>query len=169
MELLQGYLVSLTAAALLAALCQAVMPPGTAKRVSSFTCALLLFVVTVRPILRTDIPLLLSRWENAYTALAVHDMTLEETGFSMTQQLIERQTGAYIQSKAEEEGIFCQAVIRCREEQGVPVPEEIRWIGEPDEHCREKLVRLSQEELGIPEERVFFVGEEDVDGGNAPF
>lgn len=164
MELLQEYLVSLTAAALLTAICQAVMPSGTVKRVGSFTCAMLLFVVTVRPILRTDYSQILSRWESAYTAMAVHDLTLEETSDSLTEQLIARQTGAYIQSKAEGRGIRCQVIVTCRWENKLPVPYGVEWVGEFDPHCRELLVSLTEEELGIPAEHICFTGEEEKHG-----
>lgn len=156
MQYLHNYLFSLTAAALLTAICQAMMPAGAVKRVSSFTCALVLFVVTVRPILQTDYGALLSRWEEAYTALAVYDPAMEEQNTFLTQQLITRRTAAYIEAKAEEQGIHCTAVIGCRMEEGLPVPDRVTWQGKADLHCQSILTELTERELGIPPEHIDF-------------
>lgn len=160
MTFFQNYLLSLTAASLLTGLCQSVMPPGTVKRVSAFTCSLLLFVVMARPLLQMDYALLLSRWESASAALAVHDETLEQTSYSLTQQLIVEQLEAYIQDKAEEKGIRCEAAVFCREENGLPVPDSVEVHGAVKETERETLMKLMEEELGIERERILFLTEE---------
>ncbi|MCQ2442333.1 MAG: hypothetical protein MJ077_04285 [Oscillospiraceae bacterium] len=159
MESLQHYLISLTAVSLLIALCQAAMPSGTVKRVSCFTCSLLLFVVVVRPVLRTDFNLLFSRWESAYAALAVHDERLESTNYSVTEQLIARETGAYIESKADSDGISCEVTIHCREENGLPLPDRADVSGTLDSGAQSILTALIQKELGIPSERIQFTQE----------
>lgn len=134
------------------------MPAGTVKRVGSLTCSLLLFVAVVRPILRADYSLMLSRWENAYAALAAYDDTLEQTDISLLEQLISQQSSAYIESKAESEGLSCHISIRCRLENGLPIPDRADVSGSL-EMQQQALISLIHSELDIAPENIAFLKE----------
>lgn len=153
MEGIQQWILSVTALSVLAAVCQAAMPPGTVKRVSGMTCALLLFIVIVRPAIGADYERLIGRFTGSYAALGKYDTTLQETNLTLTRDLIASGTAAYIEDKAAASGLMCQAEVSCREEDGLPIPAAVTFSGTFSAAQRQRLTALAETELDVTDVR----------------
>lgn len=162
MEGIHQWIISITAASILTALCQAMMPAGAVKRVSNMTCGLLLFVVILRPIFQADYNQLLDRFEDYYAGLGSYDNTLEETNFTLTENIIAQDTAAYIEDKAAEAGITCTVTVQCEEKDGLTVPTEITVLGSLTPEEEQRVSSMAVEALALEESAVQF---EEKEGG----
>lgn len=162
MEGIHQWIVSITAASMLTALCQAMMPAGAVKRVSNMTCGLLLFIVILRPVIRADYGQLLSSFADYYNGLGTYDSTLEETNFALTESIIARDTAAYIEDKAAETGITCTVTVQCGEKDGLTVPTRITVWGSLTSEEEQQVSAMAVEALAIEKDAVRF---EEKEGG----
>lgn len=155
MEGIHQWILAVTAASVLTALCQALMPAGAVKRISALTCGLLLFLVIVRPIVRTDYSQLL-------TAIQVNNLVsdmgegLQKTNSALTADIIAKETAAYIEDKAEEAGVRCTVAVECGEIQGLPVPERLIVSGTQSQAEQEAVAAIAEQELSLTGEAVEF-------------
>ncbi len=159
-EGLSQWILAVTAISLLTALCQALMPPGPVKRVSNLTCGLLIFFVLVQPVVRADYTQLLDDFQSYYAGLGDYDTALVETDNTLTEELIARNTAAYIESKAGDAGITCTVTVSCGEQGGVPVPEAVTVSGSLSQEEQTWLVALVVENLGLEATAVQFTEKE---------
>ncbi|MCD7928967.1 MAG: hypothetical protein LUF86_02260 [Clostridiales bacterium] len=159
-EVLHQWILAVTAVSLLTALCQALMPPGTVKRVSSMTCGLLIFFVLVQPLARADYAQLLEDFQDYYAGLGDYDATLADTNSALTEELIAQNTAAYIEDKAEAAGITCAVAVACGQREGVPVPETVTVSGSLSQTEQAWLIALAEEDLGMEAQAVQFEEEE---------
>lgn len=159
MEVLQRWIVSVTATALLTGMCRLLMPQGSARRVGGMVCALLLFTAIVAPVRQVRLEEVgdsLSDWAQQYEGYS-HD--LEETNRALERSLIEEQCAAYLEDRAAEQGCICTVSVTCGEREGVPVPVRVSLSGALDSSQREQLSALAVSELGV--EQVVFSEEEN--------
>ncbi|MCD8008595.1 MAG: hypothetical protein LUF68_06625 [Clostridiales bacterium] len=159
-EVLRQWILAVTAVSLLTALCQALMPPGPVKRVSSMTCGLLIFFVLVQPLARADYAQLLEDFQDYYAGLGDYDTELVETDSALTEELIARNTAAYIEDKAEAAGITCAVTVSCGQREGVPVPETVTVSGSLSQEEQAWLTDLAAEDLGLEAQTVRFTEKE---------
>ena len=161
MEVIRTWLLSVTCAALLLALADALMPKGTVKKVGKLTGGLILFLAVVSPVAQLD-EWDLAGWIGSYRAQAAMEAAqLEETDADLLESIIAEETAAYIEEKAAELGAECRALVSCQTgESGLSVPTAVTVLGTLTEEQRQTLSRLIASDLAIPAERQRF----DVEG-----
>ncbi|MCD7828918.1 MAG: hypothetical protein LUG58_00585 [Clostridiales bacterium] len=162
LEGLRQWILAVTAVSLLTALCQALMPPGPVKRVSNLTCGLLIFLVLVQPVVWADYTQLLEDFQTYYAGLGDYDAGLVETDNTLTEELIARNTAAYIEDKADAAGIVCAVTVVCGQREGVPVPEAVTVSGSLSQEEQAWLITLAENDLGLEAQAVRF---EEGEGG----
>ncbi|MCD7838279.1 MAG: hypothetical protein LUG65_05130 [Clostridiales bacterium] len=160
LESLRQWILAVTAVSLLTALCQALMPPGPVKRVSNLTCGLLIFIVLVQPAVRADYTQLLADFQDYYAGLGDYDTALVETNSALTEELIARNTAAYIEDKAEGAGIACAVTVSCGQREEVPMPETVTVSGSLSQTEQAWLIDLAETELGLEATAVQFTEKE---------
>ena len=159
---LQDYLLSVTAAAFLAALIQSVLSEGSAKRVCAFACTLALFLVVTQPLGRSDFSALRGSFEAYWAQLQDYPQELEEVNLSLTEELIVSRARSYIMNRAQEAGVTCAVEITCAERSGIAVPVEAQVFGVLSAAQRGTVENIIREGFG-QEMRITF-GEEGTDG-----
>lgn len=160
MDLIRSWLLSVTCAALLLALADALMPRGLPRKVGKLTGGLVLFLAVVSPVTQVSEPDL-AGWIGTYRAeAAMAAGRLEETDRELLESIIAEETAAYIEGKADELGAVCRALVICREsESGLPVPAGVTVLGELTEEQQNRLSRLIAADLAIPAECQSFMNE----------
>lgn len=161
MELVRQWLLSVTCAALIAALADELMPKGAVKQVGKLVCALVLLCAVLRPVLSVQLPdagQLLSeiRGEVEYSRNG-----LEQGSEQILKTLIERECDAYIVDKAAVLGAVCQVQVECKEDEaGVWLPYRATVAGHLNDGQRQELTALVRSELGIAPECLVYIGGE---------
>lgn len=160
MTLIRTWILTLTAAALVVAAAQALMPEGSVKRVGKLTGGLILALALVQPLTRLDYDAL---WAEAISlpAGAIQQETLQEEATAPLQTGIEETLGAYIAEKGKTLGISCQVQVTCETgEDGVPVPQHVTVFGALDEAQRAALSDLLSQQLGLDTDRQTYLDQE---------
>lgn len=153
MGVIKDWLLSVTAAALIVALAQALVPEGAVKKIGALVGGMVLLTVLLRPVAALDTEAL-TRWTAAYTP--VGDTEINQ-GEQMMKSLIAQKTSAYIVDKGTALGFVCEAAVRVEsDESGWPVPWEAEISGDFSREQRSALSQVLEEELGIPTERQYF-------------
>lgn len=134
MEWMRSWLLSITCAAMIAALADALCPNGFPRKLVRFAGGLLLLLAVLSPIKRLDggeLSDIFAKYQVQYGGYA-ETMTAENQ--ERTKAIIAQQTAAYISDKAAALGIEkAQVRVTCRlTEEGFSVPEsvEVRGKGE---------------------------------------
>ena len=166
MILFRQWLLEITAAAMLVALVEALIPTGTIRRVGKLTGGLVLMIVVLRPMIGLDYSALsesFSRWRQDMGTYQVQPGT---TNFRVMKTIIESKSAAYIQDKAEGLGILCQAEVKCSAEdhQSYPYPDSVTIKGDLSSGQISRLQELIEAELAIPIEKQLYSEE----GGELP-
>lgn len=160
-ETMRQWLISVTCAALIAALAESLMEKGGAGQIGKLVCAMVLVCVMLRPVLAVDGPNPSETLDAIYARIQEKETVLQEHRRTMLKTLIERDSAAYIVDKAAEFGIVCQVQMECVSgEGGIWVPYSVHITGQMEDDHREKLTGVIQNELGIlPEHQVYAGGE----------
>ncbi|MBD5084682.1 MAG: stage III sporulation protein AF [Clostridiales bacterium] len=158
MGAVRGWLLGVTAAALVLALAEALAPEGGAKKVCRLAGGMALLLAAVRPLtglLDGDFfTQAVDGWRNRAQS---YEQELEEKNDLFYLSIIEEETAAYIVDKAKEIGFDCQAEVTYGyDEDSVPRPWEVTARGSWTQEQREQLGRLLEEELGVPAERQYY-------------
>ena len=95
MEGLGHWLLSVTAAALLAGLLKALMPPGPVQAVGVLGCSLLLFLTMARPVLSLRWEMLTGAVEDYQRQTEQLQQALEQTSADLELTIIASRSGAY--------------------------------------------------------------------------
>lgn len=149
----RGYLIALTAAAILGALVRRLAPAGGAGRAARLGAGLLVLITAFGPIASLD------------TVSAAQDLVrrgygdpLSSVEFSknvneLMTALITEQTEAYILDKAQELDLSLTVEVTAKITDMYPVPFSVKLIGSPTEKQKQALTGIIAAELKIPEER----------------
>lgn len=149
----RGYLIALTAAAILGALVRRLAPSGGAGRAARLGAGLLVLITAFGPIATLD------------TVSATQDLVrrgysdpLSSVEFSknvneLMTALITEQAEAYILDKAQELDLSLTAEVTAKITDVYPVPFSVKLIGSPTEKQKQALTEIIAAELKIPEER----------------
>ncbi len=136
MEWLRSWLLSITCAAMIAAVADALCPKGFSKTLTRMAGGLLLLLAALGPIRSLDEDALARSVAQLADGGAVETAAQED----MINSIIAQETAAYISDKAAELGIEeAQVEVRCRmSEDGFPTPEsvEIRGRGSQEAWAR---------------------------------
>lgn len=161
MEWVRQWLLSMTCAALIAALADGLMPKGAVRQVGRLVCALMLLCVVLRPVLRVRIPSAEQLMERMGQELAADRERLEQHGGDMLKTLIERESAAYIVDKAAALGSECEVRVECLlSEENLWLPYRAEVSGRLSREQRQRLTVQIQNELGISPERLIYTGGE---------
>ena len=157
MEFLRNWLIGITAAAIILALADILMPEGSVKRIGKFAGGLLLMLAILRPVLSLDYEVLAGSLANFRYEVQEYSMSLEIENERLKKIIIEDRTGAYIRDKAAELGISCTVAVQCRvheKEQLYPV--SVTVYGEMTPEQNAKLIRIIEAEISIPPEMQYY-------------
>ena len=160
LDFLKDWLMGVTAAALLVAAADAVMPPGTVHRLGRLTGGLVLLLAVLSPLLRLD-GTALSRALTQYQLSQPELSELEAVDAVLLKELIEERSDAYISDKAEGLGIQCRVVVETQAgEDGYPIPWAVTSYGNVDAAQRAALERRIEADFAIPAARQTYKVEE---------
>jgi stage III sporulation protein AF len=153
MDFLREVILSVTVAALIVALAEAVTPPGGVKKAARLTGGLVLMFGLLQPLVRTDFEELFAAANAAaeITVASPEEMAANETEF--LKSIIEKETEAYVLDKARSLGIVCLARITCQTgENNIPYPVSALVEGDLDAGARSEIAAILSGDLGIPPE-----------------
>lgn len=161
-EFLRSWLMGVVCAAMTAALAEALTPRGGARRGAKLAGGLLVLLAVIRPVAGLDAGDLALYLPEAAEPAREAAAALTGTNAVLTETIIARKTGAYIEDKAAELGISCRAEVTVEPagESGVPVPAAAEISGALSPSQREELTALIAGELDIPPERQVYRTEE---------
>ena len=153
MEWVKSWLLSITCAALIAALALALCPEGFPKKLTRWAGGLLLLLAVLNPVRRLengDMTDILAKYQ-LWPGDAVQTMGAENE--EMRKAIIARQTAAYISDKAAALGIQePQVWVSCRlTEDGFPAPESVRVQGSGTQEAWQALQRAITADFGLEE------------------
>ena len=162
MELLRAWLTGITAAAILCALANSLMPEGAVRRVGKLACGLLMLSAVFRPLVEVEALSPGDLLKDCQAQAAVQTQALEEERNTALKSIIEREFAAYIVDKAAEWGLTVTAEVECAaSEDGLYLPCRAEVAGPLSQADRSRLTGMIREDLGIPEEgQTYHTGEE---------
>ena len=160
MELLRTWVLGITAASLVIAVAQALMPEGTVKKVGKLTGGLILVLVLLQPLARLDYQALYDRVASLPAGALTQEALAKETSLPL-EEGIEAELAAYIAEKGEALGCPCIARVDCTpDETGVPIPTRVTVTGTFSPDQQEPLQTLITQDLGIALEDQTYISEE---------
>ncbi len=160
MGALKEWLLSVTAAAILCALAQGLIPPGPVRRVGRLTAGLVMAAALLSPLasLKGVEP---EEWLESWQPQG-EVQELEEQRDETMKTIIEAECSAYIVDKAAALGAECQVEIECAPEgDGVFLPWQVTVTGDLTSGQREQLTQQIQEDLDVPPERQQYATKEE--------
>lgn len=150
MELLRSWLIGVTAAAMIAAAAEYLTPEGCVKKIGKLAGGVLLLIAILQPVFSLedqDISGILSRYRietDGYSA------ALEKENVRLMKTIIEEETAAYIQDKAERRDMACSVSVTCQLlEDGTPYPAAVTVYGELTAQQEQELRRVIEEDIAI--------------------
>ncbi len=146
-EGLKAWLLGVIAAAMVLAVAYALVPKGAVRAIAKVTGGLTLFLVLVRPVIGVNLDQLKFRYEDYAEQIDTQIAQYREENRMQMEEIIERQTGAYISEKAEKWGVICSVRVEAQMRDGVPVPSSVYM----DTVRHEALSQWITQELGIGE------------------
>lgn len=154
MEWLRSWLLSITCAAMIAALADALCPGGFPRKLIRSAGGLLLLLAVLGPIKQLDsreLSGILAKYQAQYGGYAE---TVAEENQGRTKAIIERQTAAYISDKAAALGIEeAQVWVTCRlTQEGFPAPQSVKVRGRGDETAWDSLSRAITADFALEPE-----------------
>ena len=158
MEAVRAWLTSVVLVSVLLSAAQSLIPPGTVRKAAGFTGGLILLLVLLRPVLGADLEHLELDFDHYQAAVEERQEELADTQTEAMASIIAEQTEAYILDKADALGLELTVRVQTQPgEDGVPCPAAV----EVDGPRSEDLAAYMEQELGIPEERQVWNGQED--------
>ena len=164
LELIRHWLVGITCAAMLVALAESLIPAGSIRRIARLTGGLVLLAAIgwqlygllaaiLNPLLKLDTTALTRALTEYKLELSAYSADLEEENEILMKDIIEEQSGAYIQDKAAALGIDCQVTVEADGEEEWPIPQSVTVMGSLTAEQQEALERTIEEDFAIPAER----------------
>ncbi len=163
MEAIRGWILSLTAAALLTAGAEALLPKsGGVGKAGRLVCGLIMILVLLQPATARPRVDWAARLTEYRAQAGLYAAGLEETDEMLLQTIIEERSGAYIEEAAAGQGISCRVTVTCTRGEGeaCPTPRSARVVGDLTEDQRRQVTVLLERELGIDNASVIWDAEE---------
>ena len=155
---MKGYLVGLTAAAILAALIRRLAPKGIGGQGARLGAGLLVLTAMLSPLGNLDLTAgAVEAAKRSYTGVMEADDLELETNRRM-EALITDAAEAYILDKAQAMDLPLEAEVTLRLQDRYPVPWSVVLRGAPTEAQRQNLEQTISQDLGIPPERQEWCG-----------
>lgn len=154
MEWLGGWLTGVTAAAILCALAERLMPEGAVRRVGKLALGLVMLFAMVRPLVQIPVESPADLFSEYQAQTAAQAQELEQGRDEAMKAIIEQEFAAYIVDKADQMGVVCTARVACQAgEDGVFLPQSAQVVGNFSPQQRETLAQMLEGELGLPRDR----------------
>ena len=166
MTLFKDWLLGVTAAAMLLAMAEGLTPKGTVRQIGKLTGGLVLMVAVLQPILKIDYGAMSGALSRFRDDLGIYEAEPAEENFQLMKSIIEARSAAYIQDKAADLGIQCQAEIICTagSTEEYPYPAAVIVEGRLTQEQINRLRTLIEGDLAIPVKDQTYRQE----GGEAP-
>ena len=153
MEWLKQWLIGITAAAMLNAIAQSLMPKGAVRQVGRLTGGLVLLFAMLSPIYQLEDNSVAGAFAPYWADIARYEAAGGTDEDPFLKSIIEEQCSAYIQDKALQAGIECHAEVMCTSQtEGYPYPTKVRVTGSIDRKQRQWLEQLIETQLAIPKQ-----------------
>ena len=151
MEILQRYVLSVTAAAVLCAVVKTLTEGKKGQeKVLSLVCGIFLLATALEPLDMLQMPSFANgTGQIEAQAQQVVDKAQAEASAQMA-AIITQQTQSYILDKADTLGVCLEVGVELNEEM---VPWRVTMTGEASPYARQRLEGIIQDDLGIPAER----------------
>jgi len=146
------WITGIAGAAMLGVLALAVTPKGPVQKVLRVGIALLLSMAVLRPLVGVQGGFSLETALEGY-----RDETLQKPGQDFLSGIIAEQARAYIESKANAAGLSVSVKVECRAGELYPEPYRVTVRAGRPEHARSALVKIIEDDLGIPRERQRYI------------
>lgn len=152
LELIRHWLVGITCAAMLVALAESLIPAGSIRRIARLTGGLVLLAAILNPLLKLDTTALTRALTEYKLELSAYSADLEEENEILMKDIIEEQSGAYIQDKAAPWHRL-PVTWEADGEEEWPIPQSVTVMGSLTAEQQEALERTIEEDFAIPAER----------------
>ena len=158
MSALGSWILGITAAALSAALAQALTPEGTVKKIGKVMGGLVLVLAMLRPLAVPDLSALEEELSGVWEQ---QTSPAPDGGEEVLKILIARKAGAYIVDKGRDLGcgVTEARVTAADDGSGWPVPWSAEIRGSWSKEGRKKLEKAVEEDLNIPAARQSYLEE----------
>jgi stage III sporulation protein AF len=163
LDFIENWIMGVTAAAMIAAIAQALTPEGSVKKAMRLACGVLMILAVLRPVKEIsleDFSFYKTRYEEG---LSEYSEKMNDVNKSFTRSIIEEKTATYILEKADELQIACSVSVKLKTDQsgGYPYPYsvELTVSGYPENEKKEALSRLIESQCAIPKDRQKWVVE----------
>ena len=151
MEPIRTWLIGITAAAMVVAVSECLVPEGTVKKIGKLTCGLLMLIAILRPVVSLDYSVMSGMLADYRLAASGYGAALEVENQRLIKDIIEEETSAYIQNKAAEVGASCTVEVTCKnDDAGNLYPDSVCITGELTNEQTDTLRRLIESDLAIP-------------------
>lgn len=151
MEMIRGWLLGVTCAAIIAALCDSLTPPGAVRRVGRLAGGLLLMIAILRPLVGMDYDAMAGMLADYRARAAGYGQALDTENTKIMKAIIAEQTSAYIQDKADSLGMDCTVAVSCEfGGQNFPVPVAVTITGQFTQEQEKALRRAIEGDFAIP-------------------
>lgn len=152
---IRTWLISVTAAAVITAAADSLMPDGAVRKIGKLTGGLLMIVAILQPIKQFDLETMSDILTEYRIESQVSSEVLEIENQAIMKMIIEGETSAYVQSKADALGISCFAETVCKiDESGNIYPVSMVVYGDMSQEQKAMLTRLIEGDLAISAENV---------------
>ena len=150
MERIQTFFLSVCAASMLVAWAHTITEHTKFRRIVSFSGGLLLLLIVLSPIVRTD-----QRNLKRMISSAVYDVSDPKEGFavedrSQVDQIIMEECREYILDKAEMLGMSVDAIVSLDHTEVVSIPARVRIFGSYSSEQKDALSFILENDLDIP-------------------
>jgi len=158
MELVRGWLLGITGAAILAAVADGLMPEGGVRQVGKLVCGLVLLFAVLAPLSGGNGFCLTQVLGYDEGQLEQDVQRLKEETNEQMKQIIQEELSAYSMDKVQQMGLDCQVRVLCEaDEQGLLLPREVQVHGLTRQEEKQLLVRELAQELGVDDTRFTFL------------
>ena len=147
------YLVSVTAAAIIAAIVRKISGKNGAWKAARLGAGLLVLLAAFGPVLEGDPMDALTDLVKRTCSDPLSTMELDLRSNALMETLIKEEAETYILDKALEMGVRVTAEVETKLEKGYPIPYGVSLRGDVQPREKQKLTEIIAEDLGIPEER----------------
>lgn len=153
MDLIRNWLIGVTAAAMVVALADSLVPEGAVKKIGKLAGGLLMIVAILQPLAGLNYETLAAALANYRMETEGYSSALKTENERLMKTIIEEQTGAYIQDKAGELAVVCTAQVTCQVTgDGNLYPASVVIYGELTQEQVNALSRIIEGDLAIPAE-----------------
>lgn len=152
MAVFKDWLLGVTAAAMLLALAESLMPKGAVRQIGKLTGGMVLMLAILQPILKLDYPALAGALSRYREDLGTYQAQPKTESFRLMKGIIEAKSAAYIQDKATGLGILCRVTVTCgaQTEGEYPYPTAVLVEGALTDAEVQKMKLLIEADLAVP-------------------